>query len=174
MVKASDIFGPLIMGGILSGLGILFYSLHQSSIKNEEERERAYQQSQEQIRGEVIEERYENTLESVPEKHMSGFLSQAYSNETVKVESTYTLRVRTDDGRELGVSVFDGPNAKKESLDVLLDEGSRISFPRGNLEKYKYHASDKRIRQGPIHNEKWFTPSTKFGNKRADRITLID
>jgi len=122
-----------------------------------------------QIVGTVLAEGYQNKLSPNPE--WNGFVS--YSNETVKLDSKYTLKVRTDDGRIIGVSVIDsGPygTATKESLDALIKEGTRISFPRGNMRA-------KFFLWGAAHNydkrETSFRAKTQIGTKRASRIRIL-
>jgi len=118
------------------------------------------------ITGTVLEEVHNNNLNSVPE--YNGLVS--HSNETVSLDSDYTLKIQTDDGRVLGVSVIDGKEtpAKKESLDVLIEEGSRVSFPQGNIVP-GYH----RNTTTELRDETYFTAKTQFGNKCADRITIL-
>ena len=69
------------------------------------------------IVGTVLEESYENVLTSVPEYHREGLVSQSHSNETLKVESKYTIKLKTDDSRTIAVSIVDD-HTKKESLDM--------------------------------------------------------
>ncbi len=157
----SDDFG--IMGLLLSCGAILLCSLgiQYKQTKHEE----LYETGQTSIVATVIEETYENKLKSVPKKHIEGIMSEAYSNETVKLDSSYTLKLKTDDGKTLGVSILDGPRTKKEALDVLVSKGTRIRFPKGNLEKYEFD---------PIPEETYFNNQTQFGNKRADRISVLE
>ncbi|PJE81010.1 hypothetical protein COU58_04730 [Candidatus Pacearchaeota archaeon CG10_big_fil_rev_8_21_14_0_10_32_42] len=117
------------------------------------------------IVGTVLEEGYQNTLTPNPEWNWL----VSYSNETVKLESKYTLKIQTDDGRILGVSIVDGGNVKKESLDAIIDEGTRISFPAGDWKSPSWIGDNKVARE-----ETYFTPDTKVGTKRADRITVLD
>ena len=126
------------------------------------------------IVGTVLAESYKNQLSSVPEYHSSGLLSEAHSNETVKLDSKYTLRVRTDDGRTIGVSIINSEpygTATKESLDALIEEGTRISFPRGNMRATNFF-------MGAAHNydkkETSFQDDTQMGTKRAYRVKVLD
>jgi|TARA_Y100000296_G_C4999682_1_gene169544 hypothetical protein len=124
----------------------------------------------EPIVGTVLAESYKNTL--VPNPERNGLVS--YSNETVKLEPKYTLKVRTDDGRTIGVSIINSEpygTATKESLDALIDEGTRISFPRGNMRATNFfvgsgHNYDKR--------ETSFQDDTQMGTKRAYRVQVLD
>jgi hypothetical protein len=124
----------------------------------------------------VLAEEYQNTLSPNPEKHINGLVSEAYSNETVKLDSKYTLKVETDDGRILGVSVIDSMGTinegavKKESLDILIKTGSRISFPSGNWNNDNFTSRDRIVRSP---SETDFTENTQYGTKRADRITVL-
>jgi hypothetical protein len=99
-----------VAGGAVVGLmfGIPIYLSCGHIQRQRQEYKRLYHKSQEPIIGTVLEESYENNLSSVPEKKIDGLLSQAYSNETVKLDSKYTLRVKTDDKRILGISIIDG------------------------------------------------------------------
>jgi len=90
------------------------------------------------------------------------------SNETIKLQSNYTLKVRTVEGKILGISIIDSPNTKKESLDILIDKGSKISFPQGNW----YEAVNGKHYK--FDNETYFHENTRFGNKRANRIRIED
>ncbi len=124
------------------------------------------------IVGTVLEEGYQNTLTPNPE--WNGLVS--YSNETVKLESKYTLKIKTDDGRILGVSIIDSRGTKsegakkKESLDALIDDGSRISFPAGNWKSDSWIGNERVVRYPAETN---FTPDTQHGTKRADRIRIL-
>lgn len=124
----------------------------------------ALKKSNRPIVGTVLKEVYKNTLTPNPERN--GVVS--YSNETVKLESKYTLKLRTDDGRVLGVSIVDGGDAKKESLDRIINRGTRVSFPAGNLQNTSWY-EDHRVARG----ETYFTRDTQVGTKRADRIRVL-
>jgi hypothetical protein len=122
------------------------------------------------IVGTVLAESYQNTL--VPNPKFDGLVS--YSNETVKLEPKYTLKVRTDDGRTIGVSIINSEpygTATKESLDALIEEGTRISFPRGNMRATNFF-------MGSAHNyderETSFQDDTQMGTKRAYRVQVLD
>ena len=124
------------------------------------------------IVGTVLEEGYQNTLTPNPE--WNGLVS--YSNETVKLESKYTLKIKTEDGRILGVSIIDSSGTrnegavKKESLDALIDVGSRISFSSGNWKSDSWTGHERVVRDPTETN---FTPDTQYGTKRADRIRIL-
>ena len=84
------------------------------------------------------------------------------------------LKVRTDDGRIIGVSIIDSEpygNATKESLDALIEEGTRISFPRGNMRAKRFYV-------GSRHNydkrETSFQDDTQMVTKRAYRVQVLD
>lgn len=119
--------------------------------------------SSEPIVATVLSESYENELS--PVKKWNGLVS--YSNETVKLDSKYSLKIVTNEGDTLGLSVIDGGNIKKESLDMIISEGSRISFPKGNLRDIGYRLPSK------DSGETYFTPETQVGTKRADRIKIL-
>lgn len=205
MVDKFDKIMNLIVAGVfvLGGLAIV-YSAKKSRATQKVARSQAAKQisyelqlSNKPITGTVLSEKYENTLSSVleyhKEKQTSGLVSQsnaiAHSNETVKVDSKYTLKVKTDDGKILGVSVVDGGDVTKESLDAIVNQGSRISFPRGNIksgsirEDYiQRRENSPRFEAIKIRNqvhldayeETYFRPNTQAGTKRADRIRVLD
>jgi len=128
----------------------------------------------EPIVGTVLEERYQNILLPVPESHKGVIIGKSHSNETVKLESQYTLRLRTDDGKVLGVSVIDSEPCgavTKESLEILIEEGTRISFPRGNM-RIPYFFVD--ASRNYDREETPFQDDTQVGTKKADRITILD
>jgi hypothetical protein len=133
--------------------------------------ERLFEEGKRPIVGTVLEEGYQNTLSPVP--NWNGLVS--YSNETVKLESKYTLKIQTDDGRIIGVSVIDGDDrygipVKKEALDAIIEEGTRISFPSGNMRHGNFFVG---LANRDYPNETYFTPETQAGNKRADRIRIL-
>jgi hypothetical protein len=87
------------------------------------------------------------------------------------LDSKYTLKVKTDDKRILGISVINGGNIKKESLDMLIEKGSKISFPVGNI-----HSVDEGL---PVRliiypEETYIKKESQTGTKRADRIRVLD
>ena len=88
------------------------------------------------------------------------------------LEWKYTLKIQTNDGRILGVSIIDGDGSlgtpvKKESIDAIIGKGTSISFPTGNMKHGNWFS---RLKHYP--NETHFTPETQAGNKRADRIKV--
>lgn len=113
----------------------------------------------------VLDDEYEEKL--APVRAYDGLVS--YSNETVKLESEYTLIVEDAQGDTLAVSVVDVRDKKGSALRTLIKTGSIISFPRGNLVKN----SSSEVSNSYFSNETYFTPETQFGSKRADRITII-
>ena len=124
----------------------------------------------EPIVGTVLTESYQNSL--VPNPEWDGLLSK--SIETVKLDSKYTLKVKTDEGGVISVSILDSGvygTATKESLDALIEDGTRISFPRGNMRA-------KSLIVGSRHNyderETNFQNNTQMGTKPAYRITVLD
>ncbi len=167
----------LIVGVIASGIAIGSY-LGISSV--DRKYERLFEEGKRPIVGTVLKESYQNTLSPVPT--WNGAMS--YSNETVKLESKYTLKIQTDDGKIIGVSVIDSDGrygatlVKKEALDAIIssveevgiDNASRISFPSGNWMHGNWF-SRTRARNYP--NETYFKPETQAGNKRADRIKVL-
>lgn len=167
----------LFTGAIAACAGGIFSIIKCSDRRQEEaieQRRVIYEKSQEPIECEVINVKYENRLVGVPERRESGWVSEAYSNETVRLDSKCTLTCKPEDrDSPLGISLLDGLNTDKESLLALINEegGTWISFPRGNLELYKYDPKSMYARS--IVGETYFKPETQFGNKRADRITVL-
>lgn len=160
---------PSFVVGMFGFFGLMGYSMQSCNNKSEKEWEERFKKSNVQIETTVLDKFYENRLEPVPEKYIDGLLSQAYSNETVKLESKCILKCRTDNGKEIAISVINGPNTPKESLDILVNKGSRISFPKGNIHpSSKYAHNYERLEK-----ETYFTDSTQFGSKRADRIKIL-
>lgn len=105
--------------------------------------------------------KYERPLKESERPVVGTVLEKSYKN-------TYTLKVQTDDGKIIGVSVIDGDYlgknsskrsnvgtlAKEKSLDAIIEKGTRISFPAGNM---WYSIKDPK--------ETYFT--------RADRIKVL-
>ena len=151
----------VITGAVALAIGVGYFGIGRINDSLADE----FQKRSQPIVGTVLAEGYKNTLTSNPE--FNGLVS--YSNETVKLESKYTLKIRTDDGRILSVSIVDGGNVKKESLDAIIDEGMRVSFPAGNWKSPSWVASLRVAKR-----ETYFTPETQVGTKRADRITVLD
>ncbi len=166
--------GSLSIGGILSvmlffgsvGGGVSYLSYMGIEAQKQKKAE-AFEKGQKPIVGEVVDEVYEKRLEKVPEVYKRGLVSQAYSSETVKLDSKYILKHRTLKDREISVSVLDSEDKDKESLDILVDAGSVVSFPRGNIEK----SGDS---YSTINKETYFKEGTQFGNKRVGRIKILE
>ncbi|MBW2996166.1 hypothetical protein KY332_02565 [Candidatus Woesearchaeota archaeon] len=147
----------------LIAIGLLAGPSHKEM---ERERARLYQESLTPVVATVLEESYQNTLSKVPE--YDGWVS--HSNETVKLESKYTLKCKRDDnGKIIAVSVVDGESVKKESIDRLVNKGSRISFPAGN-----HYQQSIPLREFYHPDETYFKEGTCAGTKRADRITVLN
>ena len=135
--------------------------------------QKAFEESEKPIVVEVLEEIRYNSLSPVPE-HV-GILS--YSNETVKLDLKYALKCRREDNdRIIGLCPIDSVNedgtaARKEGLDAIVDVGSRLSFPKGNLKPMSFFGMhpDYNI----YENETYFHDNTQVGNKRVDRITVL-
>lgn len=170
-----------VIGGLVSlGIATGAYFAGSSMLDADRKYERLFEEGKRPIVGTVLSESYQNTLSPVP--NWDGLMS--YSNETVKLESKYVLKVRTDDGRIIGVSVIDGDEfgknsneqsnigipVKKEALDAIIEEGTRISFPSGNMRHGNWFVGSAN-RDYP--NETYFNPETQAGNKRADRIKVL-
>jgi len=174
--------------------------------QNLQTHQRILEESQEPMTVTVLGFDYNNKLSSVPEYHRkdrkTGLVSQAqseaFSNETVKVDSTLAISAQTEDGRPLGLAVIDSVTGgqTKEGLKALLDgmkPGTRrLQFPQGNIMTRReawpmrrdivdlsYHHK-KAISEDTIRSsygdpkETYFTPDTQFGTKRADDIRVLD
>jgi hypothetical protein len=171
----------VVVGLFALGVGVGSYFVGVGALDADKKYEKLFQDSQRTIVGTVLKETYQDTLSPVPSQ--DGLVS--YSNETVKLESKYTLKLQTDDGRILGVSIIDGDDShggiptKKESIDVLiegaeevgLEKATKISFPAGNLRHGNWYTGSEN-RYYP--DETYFTPETQAGNKRADRIKILE
>lgn len=173
----------LLFGGLATATSAVLPGCGMSSNGKEK-----LDKSNERIHAEVLEEVYENSLSGVPEKHINGLVSQAHSNETVRLNSKYTLKVkRLDNGRFMAISVIDNGNGGKEALDRLIQKGSKISFPRGNLFAYsdKYSAKEETRRSHVREVEKaegddlledqdqtYVTGDTQVALKRYDVIKV--
>jgi len=135
-----------------------------------------FRAGEQRIEATVLSRLYENKLKHVPEKYINWGISQAFSNETVTLESSLRYKIRTDNERIMGLSVIDGESEKKEALDLLIlteeevgpKEASRISFPVGNLKE----PTSGLITQ--LYNkETYINPNTQVATKMADRITVL-
>lgn len=128
-------------------VGLFGWSLKYDLEKTRNEKKPMLQESNSPITARVLEEFYEKR----------------------ENESSYFLKCMTDKNKEIYLSVIDAPAKQKESLDSLLSKGSNISFPKGNISEkpsiiYGYVK---------LEDETYFTDSTAFGNKRADRIKIL-
>ena len=150
------ILGLSLIGSLSFGL----YRLDQYDSAFKQEHARRVQEGRVPIVAEVVTESYVNNL--IPVEKREGFFS--YSNPTVTLDSRYTLKCRTESGHLFGLSVVNGGSVTKESLDSLIEPGSRISFPQGNF-------SDDGTYRYP--NETSFRQDTQAGSKRADRIKVL-
>jgi len=92
-------------------------------------------------------------------------------------DGVYSLKIKTDKGKILGVSILDGIDdgsggypIRKEALDEIVDVGMRICFPKGNMRHGNLYVG---AAYRTYQNETNFTLETHAGNKRADRITVL-
>jgi hypothetical protein len=99
MNKSTIIDGVMVSSlvvGVLSLFGTFGFVanyFHQEKIRETQMIRQFFEAGQEPIEGLVLEENYEDRLESVPENYVSGIVGKAYSNETVRLDSKYTLKV---------------------------------------------------------------------------------
>ena len=142
--------------------------------------------SQERVFATVLCENYTEgrSLLAVPEYDADGFVSQAHSNETVKLgPSTYVIVVQPYDGplhhHELSISIVDDGDGEKEALEALVvgveevGEGNatNISFQKGNLfERAQNDVGAVEI--GTDAKQTYFRHHTRFGVKRAGWIRI--
>ena len=77
-------------------------------------------------------------------------------------ESTYVIKVRTEPYLDRGtnpvpseilsVQIVDGRGLTKQQLESLIDTGTKISFPRGNLVEYTTNRMDWAAEAEKVHN----------------------
>ena len=68
-------------------------------------------------------------------------------------------------GKTISVSVTDSGDGKKEALEKLIEKGSVVSFPRGNINESIWRV-DSDVSQTYFHE------GTQAGVKRAELITV--
>ena len=118
----------------------------------------------------VLAEQYANRLVAV--EKWDGLVS--YSNPTTTLDSKYTLKLQTDDGRIIGLTIKDFRDVTKESLDILiqgaeevgLEKATRIQFPQGNLKGHKGYIER-------FFGETDFKTKSHSGTKYAHRIKIL-
>jgi len=131
-----------------------------------------YAQSCRPIVGEVIEEKYINPRTLLKNPEYDGLVS--HSNETVKLgRSIYILKIKTDGGKLISVSVMDNGDGKKEALDQLIEVGSRVSFPRGNLLGGPWESFFPNG-DGVDEAQTYFHERTQVGTRRAGWISVLE
>ncbi|MBU0466515.1 MAG: hypothetical protein KKF39_02435 [Nanoarchaeota archaeon] len=86
------------------------------------------------VKAEILEETYRDPgVVKVGEKHIDGFVSRAYSNQTMTLgESNLQFRTRTEHGDVVVINVVNGGHSK-ECAESMFEEGDVIGFTRGNL-----------------------------------------
>lgn len=119
-----------------------------------------FAKSESRITAKVLAERYNNNFNSV--NSQEGTFS--YSNETTSLNSNYVIKCETiPDKRIIALNVLNGRTSTKESLELMIDTTSIISFPRGNLESVDGYWDP---------DETYFKSETQFGTKSVDRIKV--
>ncbi|MBI2124845.1 hypothetical protein HYT92_03570 [Candidatus Pacearchaeota archaeon] len=81
--------------------------------------------------------------------------------------SGYCIGIKTDDGRAFGLYIVDAENKKAEALNMIIEKGSIIGFPAGNL---------KSADSSPVQyyfEETCFDEGVRIGAKRADRVRVL-
>ena len=159
---------PLSPGFILSGFltfGVICGAMTYYFSKKEEKLKEDFSRSQLPVAAIVLSEKY------TP--------SDCCNN-----ESKYSLVIKTDKGKEIQLCINDGLKAKKESLDSLINKGSKISFPTGNIAyspeiRQKSYAEIKNFYEYTFRDyykakdETYFAENTPLGKKCADRIRIL-
>jgi hypothetical protein len=94
--------------------------------------------------------------------------------ETTEARKYLSIKGKTNDSSYsvldfISVDIFDGPTSTASSLDKLIDSGSVISFPAGNVDIDGSSLTGFSYIQGETNFER----HTEFGNKRADRVMVF-
>lgn len=159
MTLKSKLVGLGICGSVLFGGWIGINGVREDMRKD-------YEKSRELITGEVVEEVYLESWSLLKSPERDGFVS--YSGETVKLGDTkYILKIRTDSGNIIAVSVIDYGDGEKEALERIVETGSRVVFQRGNLFSGPYLAMTD-------EKQTYFYERTRVGTKRAGWIHVLD
>ena len=147
------------------------YNLVKESLRKQEQEKlsQLYEKSQKQICGKIIEEVRKDWL------NIEGkiTISSPYTHTVVGIgdiksehlNSKYVIGIRTEDNRLLSVEVLDNKGIKKESLDSIIQIGSKICFQAGNI----IQVNDTNYIELP---ETYYYENTQFGRKLADRIKV--
>ena len=85
-------------------------------------------------------------------------------------KSMYIIKIKTPNGKLMAITVEDGREVKKEDLETIIEEGSVIAFPKGNVEKYLYGFHE--YKTIPEKTSLYRNPNLQSGTKIADRITI--
>ncbi|MCA9495984.1 MAG: hypothetical protein KC589_03500 [Nanoarchaeota archaeon] len=148
----------IVVGGlILAGIG--GYAI----FKTNKEYGELFQDSNRIINGRVMEEYYTESYKSPNPQNDE------------MIPSTYVIKIQTE-SRILAVSIVDskdntGKIINKESLDSKIENGTRISFPKGNLKHNNWLTGYNTLY---YPDETFFSIGVKAGDKRADRITILN
>ena len=96
----------------------------------------------------------------------------------------YSIKVKSDDNKIYAVTVLGKTSEPAyyrnditaESLDLLIENGSRVSFPKGNSYVFEKGESGIFPRDPNIYKngESCFYFDTRAGSKFANRITILD
>ncbi|MBW2972088.1 hypothetical protein KY359_03555 [Candidatus Woesearchaeota archaeon] len=100
----------VLIAAVVAGLGYMTYLAVQEKRERNRQLKSEYDACKGQIEGTVTSEEY---------------------NE----ENQYFLKVHADDGRDIALSVVAKDNSDIKTLDMLIDVGTRVSFPKGNVYK---------------------------------------
>lgn len=149
---------------IVMGFGVLAAAIFGiCTFTGNQERDRSKTFNQQPVYAEVLEEKYTSPLENATRDTPTIFGTGS--------RSRYILKVRTNEGKIIGLSIFDGSTHTKESLDAIISAGSRISFPPGNV-TYDRKLEGWKDPHETIFDETNMTLETSVVTKRADRITV--
>ena len=99
--------------------------------------------------------------------------------EETRTPSAYAVKVKIEGNREIALSIIDGTpqiygNIKKESLDLLIESGTQISFPRGNMWRKNFNVVQSQLCNNNYNTrENFVSEDTMVVTRVADRIKVL-
>jgi len=164
---------------VLLAIGGMIYGVRGCNSSMERETQKAkerFVQSNQPVCVVVQEELHGTTTVRVPRQVVGhdGWSGEAiYSPETQVPTTSYTLLTQREETKApLAISVIDGGDKRKESLDALISRGSRICFPVGNILPNGGRGAYQGYGFSHDQDETYVTPQTATGTKRANRIRV--
>ena len=150
---------------VVVGGGTCVHSIHTQYQQDKKEWGPLYEQSQQELCITVTNEESRLVTQHHPSKVLgSTFLGGPIRSPAFDTTITgYLITGVTDDGRELSVNIVDSENLKKESIDALVSEGTRVCFPQGNLTP----------KLNSYFNETYFDKNTSAGTKQAAGLRVL-